>query len=170
MPIIFNEGSQQDIRSINLETRAGNYINNVQYPERPVDIWNDVRSMFAHLNTAVLMSETSVYNCMGMVFASRRTSIGIKDWLENILREDKYRKLDGIQDIHLGDIIVYRKGEEYSHVAVLIEKNMTVTSNEYIVLSQWGKDGEWKHNMNDVPFMLGRPSEYWTHRRSANEP
>lgn len=169
MHIIFNEGSQQDTKSIDLATRAGTFINNVKEPERRPSVWSEVKNVHNNHSSAELMSQTSIYNCMGMIFASRRTSIDIEDWLEMILIEDEYRKLNSVQDALLGDIIVYERNEKLSHVGLLIEKNLTATSIDYIVLSQWGADGEWKHHMYDVPELLGNPSEFWTHRRWVHD-
>ncbi len=33
------------------------------------------------------------------------------------------------------------------------------------VLSKWGADGEYFHDLTDVPYLLGRPAEYWTDRK-----
>jgi hypothetical protein len=33
------------------------------------------------------------------------------------------------------------------------------------VLSKWGADGEYLHDLTDVPYLLGRPAEYWTDRK-----
>ncbi len=47
------------------------------------------------LPDAELRSMTAVYNCMGMVFGCRRTSID-PEHLPTILREDSYVRVDSI--------------------------------------------------------------------------
>src|SRR5258708_165017 len=56
---------------------------------------SEIRSASAHL-----------YNCVGMVFASRRVSIAI-DEVENILRHDGYRQIPR-EIVMTGDVVLYK--------------------------------------------------------------
>ena len=101
---------------------------------------------------------------MGLVFASRRTGIE-PDHLGFIFTEDGFRQLDSEFQAEVGDVVVY-KGPFGSHVAIIveIEDNLACGSRKLRVLSKWGRYGEYLHPINDVPDMLGKPSEYWTER------
>ncbi len=35
------------------------------------------------------------------------------------------------------------------------------------VLSKWGGEGEYMHDMSDVPELFGTPAEFWTHRKGV---
>lgn len=64
-----------------------------------------------------LRSASSEYNCMGMVFASRRTCIDV-DQLEWILEEDGYKPV-APDAVCRGDLLVYRSAEGPAHVGVV---------------------------------------------------
>jgi hypothetical protein len=38
-------------------------------------------------------------------------------------------------------------------------------SDVLVVVSKWGADGEYEHDVTDVPKLLGAPAEYWTDRK-----
>ena len=160
-------GTESDRCSIALATRTGQRIDNVQ-----VVRWDDsimrtkTRIHQRTFPNIVLRSADSVYNCGGMVFASRRTAIDIEDvpW---ILKEDGYRPIRP-KDVCVGDVVLYRDHKnEPSHVgrvAILPSQDPREISVPRI-LSQWGEDGEYLHAPGDVPLMYGQPKEYWTDRR-----
>jgi len=107
-----------------------------------------------------------VYNCLGLVFGSRRTWIE-PDYLEMILSEDGLRKLSQESEIMVGDIVVYRDEDgDASHTGLVSEIRIDIAtaSREIMILSQWGKDGEYFHPVSDVSPLLGMPTEYWTDR------
>ena len=109
---------------------------------------------------------SNTYNCMGMIFASRRTWIQ-PEHLEMILEEDGYRQLDHPDELEQGDLVVYRdNGGNATHIGVVAA--MTLFGNdrrrEITILSQWGQAGEYLHMIQDVNPWLGTPSEYWTDR------
>ena len=111
-------------------------------------------------------SLSSIYNCMGMVFASRRTDVD-PQYLPMILADDDYRQVQDEKDLRCGDIVVYKDHSgTVSHVGIVadIRANLSEASWEVTVLSQWGGDGEYFHLADAVPYLLGKPSEYWTDR------
>lgn len=90
--MIIGAGGPSDRASIPLGTRRGTFIPNERRRElnpatlrASVDLWTRERP------NARLRSVTAVYNCMGLVFASRRTCIDSTS-LDTILREDEYQK------------------------------------------------------------------------------
>ena len=66
-----------------------------------------------------------------------------------------------------GDLLLYWKGEEFTHVAVVVEHHPDFESGKFRtrVVSQWGADGEYLHNVDDVPYWLGKPKEFWSERK-----
>ena len=111
-------------------------------------------------------SLSSVYNCMGMVFASRRTWVE-PEHLRMILAEDGYRQLPDERDLQLGDVVVYKDDSgEISHVGIIARREIDLLGQppQLFVLSQWGQDGEYFHRADDVNPRLGKPAEYWTDR------
>ena len=119
----------------------------------------------AHPN-ARARSLSSMYNCMGMVFATRRTWVEPEN-LRMILEDDGYRKVLNESELQAGDVVVYRDDYgEVSHVGIVTEvrPNLAEATREVFVLSQWGQDGEYFHRADDVNPQLGKPSEYWTER------
>jgi hypothetical protein len=166
--IIINPGSPDDKNSIPLATRSGEFIPNVRerefLPQRlqaAAELWQE------SLPNAHLRSLTAVYNCMGMVFGCRRTFIDVK-YLERILKEDNYRKLDSIRAAEIGDVAVYKNDGEAVHVGIVIEieRNLENATRTLVILSQWGQDGEWIHPQDCVPALFGQISEVWTDRRT----
>jgi hypothetical protein len=168
IPII-GAGEPSDRAYIPLATRIGNTIPNERRMER------NKQSLMAALNILTkahpkikLRSLTATYNCLGMVFASRRTCIDTS-YLHKIITEDGYRQLSGPHETELGDVVIYRDEPDYNvtHVAIIIDKMVGVATGSNIikVISQWGADGEYVHLVEDVPFLLGKPIEYWTDRR-----
>lgn len=107
---------------------------------------------------------------MGLVFASRRTWID-PEYLYQILADDEYRQLAGVVEAQPGDVVVYRDTDGLpSHVGIVWERNLIIPGQQadpLKVLSQWGADGEYLHDLSDVPDLLGVPVEFWTDRRTA---
>ena len=116
--------------------------------------------------TAMERSLRSTYNCVGMVFASRRTCVDI-DHLSFILVDDGYRKLINQNEVQVGDLAVYRVDSgDFSHVGIVysLSPYRADGSRDIFVMSQWGRDGEYYHRVDDVNDNLGTPTEYWTDR------
>ena len=122
--------------------------------------------MLANRPSVRVRSLSSVYNCMGMVFANRRTWVD-PEHLPMILEDDGYRLVANEQELQPGDVVVYRDADgEVSHVGIVTEvrTNPREASLEVFVMSQWGESGEYFHRANEVHPALGNPSEYWTDR------
>ena len=112
-------------------------------------------------------SRASDYNCVGLVFASRRTWVDTR-YVNQFLEEDGYRKVE-LRDAQPGDVILYRgEAETVEHVGLVIEHEPKPADADWdtIVLSQWGKDGEFLHERRDVsPLFADSTIEVWTERK-----
>ncbi|MGH9384664.1 MAG: hypothetical protein ACRD2N_10300 [Vicinamibacterales bacterium] len=166
MPIIVGEGGPRDRERLALATKRGRDIPNVRRRPRPPNSMVEAATLatMAH-PTVQIRSRSSEYNCMGLVFASRRTWIDSGE-LSRILGEDGFKQITPAS-AQPGDVLVYRDqigesvhvGWVYSHEAQPAAATWKTT-----VLSQWGGDGEYFHEAEDVNPLLGKPAEYWTDR------
>jgi cell wall-associated NlpC family hydrolase len=110
-------------------------------------------------------SADSSYNCYGMAFANRRTHVH-EDALAVIFEDDGYRIIDRTEAMP-GDLVIYRKADhQIAHVAVVIRRDFVTTnsSDDLVVLSQWGNSGEFIHKASEAPQEYGQIIEIWTER------
>lgn len=156
--------------SLPLATKKGTQIPNERRREHaPIRLQAAKDTVIQNHPFARMRSLSATYNCMGMVFANRRTWIDT-DHLQLILQEDNYRQTN-VEDLQPGDVVVYRDELGYvKHVGLVssIEvdlANLTEDERKVTVLSQWGADGEYFHPVDEVNKLLGNPTEYWTDRR-----
>jgi hypothetical protein len=99
-----------------------------------------------------------------MALASRRTCVFEDEDIRQILVEDEYTKIPR-NEARVGDFVVYTfDTNEVTHVAVITRQPLEDPDN-MSVMSAWGQDGEYYHQVTDVPPLLGTPTEYWTDRR-----
>lgn len=166
---VIGEGRPQDRLSIPLATRQGSWIPNVRRPEQPPDTLMVYIDWYKEkLPKARLRSSTAVYNCVGLVFASRRTWVDTRV-VPTILREDGYDRLAGLADVEIGDLVIYRetRGNTMTHIGIIVEQRAHVPSAEWeiTVMSKWGAAGEYIHPLKDIPIHYGEPAEFWTDRR-----
>ena len=149
-----------------LSTRKNSPIPNTRRkPRAPLSMQAAQTMVLGAHSSAEIRSLSSVYNCMGMVFASRRTWIE-PEHLQMILQDDEYRQVNR-NEIQRGDVVVYRGNQnEITHVGIVseVKVNPRDATLEVVVVSQWGYDGEYFHLDDDVNPMLGTPAEYWTDR------
>jgi len=168
--IIIGEGSERDPRSIPLSTRDRTYIPNYRMPEHPPEVRREAAKMFKQDHAAAkLRSSSSSYNCVGHVFAARRTWVE-SDHLSMILERDGYSPFQDIQKLWEGDVVVYENEQgEPTHVAQVTEirLNLNIGGRTVFVLSKWGAYGEYLHELLDVPVRLGKPKAFWTERREV---
>jgi len=168
MTYIIGEGSERDPRSIPISTRDGSHIPNFRRTEDAPEVRRSAATMLrAEHGNAKLRSSSSTYNCVGHVFAARRTWVE-SDHLPAILERDGYSRVDGREKLWTGDIVVYENDHgEITHVGQVVEiqDNLADGHRRVIILSKWGVYGEYLHELLDVPLLLGSPKAFWTERR-----
>ena len=169
LPII-GEGSERDPRSIPISTRDGSHIPNYRRPGDSPQMRRGAVEMFkGEHGNARLRSSSSTYNCVGHLFAARRTWIE-SDHLTTILERDGYALVKDQQKLWVGDIVVYENPQgEITHVGQVVEiqQNLLDGSRTLIILSKWGVYGEYLHELSDVPLRLGVPKTFWSERREV---
>lgn len=162
--VVLGAGEPGDRNYIPLATREGSIIRNERRLEAPPERMREGISQWQRLRPqARLRSATQTYDCMGMVFASRRTTVGT-DQLRMILREDGYRWVSP-DDLDVGDVVIYSRSEEATHVGIISCFKKTEFGDITLVLSKWGAYPEYEHPIDYVPEAYGKPVEYWTDRR-----
>jgi len=103
------------------------------------------------------------YNCVGLIFTSRRSWIEI-DYIHELLEADGYANIQR-NDVTQGDVVLYLSGNEPVHVALVIEVETIGQERSIKVISKWGKDAEFIHFAENVPETLGRPVRFYTDRK-----
>ena len=103
-----------------------------------------------------------MYNCVGMIFSSRRAWIEI-DFIHDILWRDGYSEIPK-DHLDVGDVVIYfREKPEHVGLVTFVPRHKS-DHNGVRVLSKWGKDGEIEHFLDVVPERFGRPTEYWSEK------
>ncbi len=138
-------------RSIRLDTRSGNAIKNEVSPpvgDHEYRNYELLKKRYGQ-NWQNRKAACGTYNCFGMVFASRRTSIYEISEVEKILSEDRY-ELVTKELVRPGDIAVYRRRStgEVDHVACVVHVERFVHQPVVFALSKWDDhSGEDRHNI-----------------------
>ncbi|MEA5452055.1 hypothetical protein VB780_26005 [Leptolyngbya sp. CCNP1308] len=163
-------GGENDNTSIRLETKKKRFIPNSQPPERPPESLKEaIKICTSKVPGITFRRASATYNCVGMVFASRRTAIE-PEHLQMIIEDDGYKRIRDEKDVKIGDIVLYRDRNEYTHIGIIvgIEPDIKDCRFEFTVLSQWGRDGEYVHSVEKVPEEYGNDWEFWTEREEFN--
>jgi hypothetical protein len=102
---------------------------------------------------------SSLYNCHGLTFASRRTSIEDTTSLQHILADDNWREVK-VEDVLPGDIVLYFSTDgEANHSGIVIQFDEQL--HLPVICSKWGRAGEYIHNLNDCPSIYGPIKKFY---------
>jgi hypothetical protein len=150
-----------------LQTRERHYVANSQSCE-PDDTIRVRYGMLRkkHFSWVSRKPACGIYNCFGMVWASRRTAIYEESGISQILTDDGYRQLLTDSQLQPGDVVLYRYPGNILHAAIVVELKPLGTSTVPWVLSKWGDTfGEDLHALRDIPESFeGCLIEFWTDR------
>jgi hypothetical protein len=167
--MLINPGGIGDRNRIALATSKGRPIPNMRWEARAPEAMAEAAKLVLEGGSGrELRSLASEYNCVGMVFATRRTAID-PDKVPMILEDDDFEEVDKPAYVVPGDIVVYERDDSISHVAVVVENVSDLMSgtSKIRVLSQWGSDGEYFHDYKDVALLLGRPVRFYSERKKS---
>ena len=166
--ILINPGGPGDKRSIALETSKRTRIPNEQFPERTPESMQAARHLITNGHPGrIPRSLSATYNCAGMVFANRRTSID-PEYVPAILADDGYAPVE-LADVSRGDVVVYADDHgDIAHVGIVIANELIFGTRQVLVLSQFGRDGEYFHRHNDVPDCYGKNIRFYSERRDLS--
>jgi hypothetical protein len=141
-----------------LQTRAKTPIRNVQdriLPPERVRAGIDGAAKAFKGTSKIVNGPSGYYNCMGLVFASRRTQIEDLDRIPEILREDGYVEVHAERDATVGDVVVYSIEGRFTHVALVVESSSGPLWVPRI-LSKHGWSVEVVHYVHEGPYSEGK--------------
>lgn len=152
-----------------LQTRRGHDLENSQSCEPDATTrarYDLLRSR--HLGWVSRKPACGVYNCFGLVWASRRTAIYDEDDILQILTDDGYRQLAIEGQLQPGDVVLYRLPGNTLHAAIVLQLRQLQPGTSTIpwVLSKWTDAfGEDIHAIEDVPASFEKCLiQVWTDR------
>ncbi len=160
-------------QEIILQTRLGRNVENSQSCKPGRNIYDAYHRLVSeHFTWRNRKPACGIYNCFGLVWASRRTSIYDESEIAKILADDGYRQLQN--EIHLqpGDVVLYLRQDDRIrdtlHAAIVFRLERIGTAITPWVLSKWSDVyGEDIHALHDLPkFEHYRDCliEFWTDR------
>jgi hypothetical protein len=163
------------VRSIVLQTHRSNNITNeiaLEPDERRRRINEALRKQ--HPGWKDRKPPCGVYNCVGHVWACRRTAVydDLEHQVLNILVDDGYDTLDWPREtLVVGDVVTYwnsaKTHKGFIHVGTVFELRYVTEGGQQIpwVLSKWDDaSGEVLHHYQDCPFSEEIEPEFWTDR------
>lgn len=168
MDDILDLGGVKDRQAIDLATSRNRRIPNARRAERAPQSLQAARDFVTRKHpSARVRSLSATYNCIGLAFATRRTWVDTAH-VKMILDDDGYAPIEE-RDVQPGDLAVYRDREgNVTHVGIVISHVPDVEAAIWRtrVLSQWGADGEYFHDLADVDEWLGKFEQFYTERRT----
>jgi hypothetical protein len=167
--IIIDRGGENDPNSIRLGTRRTKHIKNEMRAEWPPNqLREDLNRCLTSFPCLQPRSVSARYNCVGMVFATRRTWIDT-EFVSQLLTDDEYRLLADKSQGQVGDIAVYKStGGDICHVGIIIKRDVDFASGavKFLILSKWACWAEFIHKPDEVFPSYGTLQEIWTDRRN----
>jgi hypothetical protein len=144
--------------AMRLETSTGRGIDHYQGSEISQYNINWAKDLTKKFPNAKIRTDPSpLYNCHGLTFACRRTSIDKNRYITTILKDDKY---DEVADLNVlpGDIVIYYSEQgDPNHSGVVVDTSLVVP----IICSKWGNAGEFVHSVYDCPTTYGPRHKYY---------
>jgi hypothetical protein len=147
----------EKVDEICVQTRKGTPIKNVQdrnLPPEKVQAGIDGAKKEFQGVSKIVNGPSGYYNCMGLVFASRRTQIMDLDQIPEILREDGYVEVHAESDATVGDVVVYSIDGRFAHVALVVESSGPLGVPK--ILSKHGWSVEVVHYVHEGPYSIGK--------------
>lgn len=137
---------------ITLQTRTGRAVNNIQTIEFTLLDRKEIEDLKSDYRDVTIRSQPStVYNCHGLSFASRRCWVPQPSDIKDILQDDGYERIQQIQDVLPGDTVIYIDDDTIEHSGLVVSKPEAPFYSPLIV-SKWGKFGEVIHRDRQCPY------------------
>lgn len=154
--------------SIRVQTRQGTDVPNYRVHEYTAFEQNTFQDYERGFQTVIWRTEAiPSYNCHGLTFASRRTSIQETASILLILREDGYSEV-GRNEVLPGDIVLYyATGGDIEHSGIVVE--VAETPRMFRVVSKWGKYKEALHWESECPYSATN-MRYFRVKHEPNRP
>jgi hypothetical protein len=152
---------QPQFTELALETAEKNKIPNAQSKELSHQDLLQVKDIEKKWGEVITprSGPTPIYNCHGLVFASRRTGIFDNSSIRQIFEDDRYREIKK-EDALPGDIVIYFNKGDIEHSAIIINAPSESLLKIPLVYSKWGKYSEVIHLQNQCPYNLSEIKYY----------
>lgn len=136
-------------KSITVHTREGTPIPNGQsyeYSAWDISVASGIEKKYKDVKCRTDLNP--IYNCFGLVFASRRTSISDLSSIPTILNEDGYTEIPR-SEVLPGDLVLYRgRDGDVEHAGIVVSREDFYLS----VVSKWGRFREVVHWAHEGPY------------------
>jgi hypothetical protein len=152
MPLIITLENPER-KSIALQTSTGRDIPNEQFGEIPPHERNQFPDWDNRWGWPVQRrgEPSPLYNCHGLTFACRRTSVYESSGVRAVLEDDAYHPIE-LADVLPGDVILYYDdNNDIEHSGIVV----TAPAGDLripLVVSKWGKYRECVHPANHCPY------------------
>jgi hypothetical protein len=163
MPPILDAYGSWPMSKIALRTRKDNDIDNFQPWTLSRFEWSmlgDQCDRFEKIGAAKVAPECPVYNCHGLTFGNRRTSVGDSPELFSLILED-----DGFRQIYeteanTGDVVLYYDADGKVTHSGLVLKRGDPPFHLPLIWSKWGKAYEMTHLVTQCPYDVSNRKYY----------
>lgn len=147
-------------KKVALDSRKGNQIENEQcflFTEMNRKECEEYATKYPAV-TFVRHEIAPIYNCHGLTFGSRRTTIWEREAIKQILNEDDYIEISR-SDVQPGDVMMYVDGKngDFTHSGIVINEIQTFegvpdSGKSLVLISKWGKYKEVIHVETYCPY------------------
>jgi hypothetical protein len=123
----------------------------------------EVTARLPHGSFEKIGPPTGRFNCHGLVFGARRTTINgvFPQDVDDLLRRDKFTQIDE-RSSQVGDVVVYRSmGGQIDHTGFVVQVDAVGRQPVHWVWSKWGSLGEYRHRVRNCPYAKDCMVEYW---------
>ena len=147
--------------SIAIQTRTGWDIPNSQSFDVTPWIENQLQELKRKYPNAVFRTKAiPVFNCHGLTFGARRTTISETSAVQRILKDDCYEEVPQ-EKVEPGDVILYVSSEDndVEHSGIIIEPPSAPLFVPK-VWSKWGIGAEVVHWANNCPYDFSQARYY----------
>lgn len=151
--IIVTSNTNSNTSTIVTQTRLGHPIPNLQCLDSPSHGQHLRQSKYQddYRQNIFRTGPCLIYNCHGLTFAARRTTIIDSQAVHRILQDDQYKEIPRKEALP-GDIVVYiaRGTSDIDHSGIVIEGPNDLGLPT--VVSKWGGYGEVVHLESHCPY------------------
>jgi len=147
VPILLDSSGSPSHKNIEVQTRLGSSIDNIQPWHYSPFEWNQLGvgvAKYEALGAFRVSGTCPIYNCHGLTFASRRTQV---DWtpetIAMILKEDGFEQIPDRQ-AQIGNVVIYYGDDgkpDHSGIVVGKQREFDIP----LIWSKWGKGYEMVH-------------------------
>jgi len=145
---------QVPYKELALETRKGNQIPNSQsesLTRHYEALDKKSRKDYKH-NCFRTPGPSAFYNCHGLTFAARRTTIDRAQSVQLILCDDGYKEIEDKNKVLPGDLVLYFSKDDIEHSGMVVEIARLDFGIRFRILSKWGHGSEVLHWLEECPY------------------